>query len=147
MPFALGKSTRRIASPCTICQQRFEIVDRQAQLGGEDVHRAEREQTERRVCAGDAVDDFVYGAIAAGGDDGVESFLRRGAGERFRFAAARRRLQNGTAADSASMRARRRCARSPRAAGFRMTAIRLNVCSGRTGFDLFFKLPLRNLPA
>ena len=42
-----------------------EIVDRQTQLGREDVHRAERQDSERDVVPGDTVYDLVDRSIAA----------------------------------------------------------------------------------
>jgi hypothetical protein len=45
------------------------------------------------------------------------------------------------------MRARQRFARSPRAAGLRMTSVSVIRDELGPGFDLFFKLGLRNVSA
>jgi hypothetical protein len=62
-----------------------EIVG-QAEFGGEDVHRADREDAERHAGAGDSVDDLIDRAVATGGDDGGETVANCLLGERTRVA-------------------------------------------------------------
>ncbi len=52
-----------------------------AEFGGEDVHGADGEDPEGGRGAGDSVDDFIDGAVAAGGHDGGEAFINGLAGE------------------------------------------------------------------
>ena len=52
-------------------------VERDAELDGHDVDGAGRDDGERYVAAGHAVDDLVHGAVAADGADDVDAALRR----------------------------------------------------------------------
>ena len=52
-------------------------VERDAEVLGEVVERAEGKDAERHVAAGEGAGDGADGAVAAGGDDGVDASGRR----------------------------------------------------------------------
>ncbi len=52
-------------------------VPRDAEFFGQDVGRARGKQRHRHLAAGEAVDDFVDGAVASAGDDEIEFAARR----------------------------------------------------------------------
>ncbi len=54
---------------------RRDEIERDAEFHGEDIYRAEGQNSERDGCAAHAVDHLVDGAIAAGRDDGIEPLL------------------------------------------------------------------------
>src|SRR5437763_4112962 len=76
-----------------------QIIRGQTQLGGEDVHRSDREQAERNIFARDAVHDFIDGAIATGGDDSFKTFRGGMARQDFRFPRVRGGAEDRSARD------------------------------------------------
>ena len=57
-------------------------------VAGEDIHRAEREQSEGNVSPRDSVHDFIDGAVASRGHNFFITFRGRMARHHFRFACA-----------------------------------------------------------
>ena len=55
---------------------------RQAELRGEDIHRADGQDAERDIRAGDAIDHLIHRAVAAGGHDHAEALLHGIGGDR-----------------------------------------------------------------
>ena len=69
---------RSIDLPLHECDDRLVEVERDAEVLGEVVVRAERQHAERLVAAGDDVGDGVDGSVAAAGEDRVELAAARG---------------------------------------------------------------------
>ncbi|GAB4239377.1 MAG: hypothetical protein OHK005_00770 [Candidatus Methylacidiphilales bacterium] len=67
-------------SPSDNLEGTLDIVGN-AEFCGKNVHGADGKNTEGCGGAGDAVDHFIDGAIAPGGDDGAKAFLDSLAGE------------------------------------------------------------------
>ena len=63
----------------------IEIVGGNPKLHRENVHSTDGKETERSLCPGEAVDDFVNGSIAAGGDDALKAFSHRMTRQNFGF--------------------------------------------------------------
>ena len=82
--FARSRSTGLTCAMLDDVPAFAEVPDGEAQLGGKDIHRAERQQAQRGAGAGDAVDHLVDRTVAASGDDALASLrdglLRQGAG-------------------------------------------------------------------
>ena len=93
--------------------------------------------------AGDAVHDFVDGAVAARRDDFLVTFRDRISRERFRLAGAGRRAKNRAPRQLLNFRAQTLRPRPAR--GWIENHDR--IFHGTTGFRLFFKPRRRNLPA
>ena len=69
----------------------------QAELGCEDVHRANREETQCGIASGQTIDHFIDGAITTSRDNFVKAFLSGPAGHAFSFPRARSSADDGTA--------------------------------------------------
>ena len=54
---------------------KFEIVNWQTKLGRENIHCADRQEAQGNIRAGQAIHDFVDGAVAARGYDFFETFF------------------------------------------------------------------------
>src|ERR1700720_4762450 len=76
---------------------KFEIVRRQPEFCSEDVHRADRQQSEFSLAAGQSVYHFVDCAVAAGGDDFFEAFQDGTACYSLGFTGVRSGANNGIA--------------------------------------------------
>ena len=98
------------------------IVLRNTQFGGEDVHRADREDAKMNVGASDAIDYFVDCSVATGGNNRAIPLVHR-AGGKASSVAGEPVLRTTTWCESDAILSRKALARSPRAAGFKMTRI------------------------
>ena len=128
-----------------------EIIAGQTQLSREDIHRPEREQTERDIRAGDPIDYFVDRAITARGDHVLEAFLGGRTGQRFRFAPGGGGAKNGPFGQGFDARPQTvRTITAGRRIQDNDGVFQLWLGRSRDatkGFNLFFKLSQGNLPA
>ena len=121
--FSVG--ARQIDQPGLLSANDFpatpEIVRRQTELVGEDVHGSHRHQAEGALGSGDAVDDFVDRSIASRRHDSFEAFRDRMPRAMLGVARADRRAKEGVRRRSLRSRSVQRRARALRAAGLSMT--------------------------
>ena len=82
-----------------------EIVRREAELRGKNVHGADGQEAERGIASCQTVDHLVDGSVTAGRYNFFEPFLSRVSRERFRFAGPRRGAYDGAASDRFDPRA------------------------------------------
>ena len=71
----------------------------QAKLRGEDVHCADREQSQRDFASGEAIDHLISRSIAASSNDFFESLLDSLTGEHLCFAGTRCSADGAAAGD------------------------------------------------
>ena len=84
---------------------KLEIVGREAELRGKNIHGADGQEAERGIAPGQTVDHLVDGSVAASRDNFFESFLSRMPRERFRFAGTRGGAYHAAASDRFDPRA------------------------------------------
>ena len=77
-----------------------QIMYRQTEFRGKDVHGSHRQKAKGGLSSSEAVDDFVNRTVAAGGDDSFESFIGGAAGKRLRFARTRGRAYHAAVGNS-----------------------------------------------
>ena len=120
-------------------------MQRQTKLHRENVHCAHGQKTQRRITAGQPICHVIDCSIAARCNDSCEAFLDGAPGQRFRFARMRRNADGATAGDRFDA-----LLPIPKTFGTARGGIENDNCISHTGkvtegFDLFFKLGLRNV--
>src|SRR5207253_4769968 len=84
---------------------KLEIVNRQTKFGRENIHGANRQEAESDVAAGQAVHDFVDGAVTASGHDFLETLFDSASRHLFAFSGAGRRADNAILGERFNLRA------------------------------------------